>query len=184
MFDSAAAGLVAPRTLLNWQLTAHQTWSDVRSFHRRGRAGRRGPRGGDGDSAQEGHSRGGFPRNRHNNLGDSGLGHLGLGQDVSNPTGGGRQERFRCYFKFWISAWARACSEAEGGVPLWRTRGRAHGRDPPLKFEDVTAEPRHVARPSLGGTHGRFGREVLGEVSSAAYPRVIFESPGVRGRCL
>ena len=25
MFDSAAAGLVAPCTLLNWQLTAHQT---------------------------------------------------------------------------------------------------------------------------------------------------------------
>ena len=25
VFDSAAAGLVAPRTLLNWQLTAHQT---------------------------------------------------------------------------------------------------------------------------------------------------------------
>ena len=29
--------------------------------------------------------------------GGSGAGHLGLGRDVSNPTGGGRQERFRCY---------------------------------------------------------------------------------------
>ena len=63
-------------------------------------------------------------------------------------------------------------------------------------LEDVTAEPRRVARLSLGGTQGRrsqalsvarkefkgegarcFGQDGLGEVSPAAYARVIFEMP-------
>ena len=68
-------------------------------------------------------------------------------------------------------------------------------------FEDVTAEPRRVARLSLGGTQGRrsqalsvarkefkgegarcFGQDGLGEASPAAYARAIFEMPGTVGQ--